>query len=51
MAIKDLGRWESLEMLQRYTRSVCYLPRQPKVLQSAAVLNRASENYARNERG
>ena len=21
MAIKDLGRWESLEMVQRYTRS------------------------------
>ena len=22
MTIKDLGRWESLEMVQRYTRSV-----------------------------
>ena len=23
MTIKDLGRWESLEMVQRYSRSVC----------------------------
>jgi len=22
MTVKDLGRWESLEMVQRYTRSV-----------------------------
>jgi hypothetical protein len=24
MTIKDLGRWESLEMVQRYTRSVTF---------------------------
>jgi len=24
MTIKDLGRWESLEMVQRYTRSVAF---------------------------
>ncbi len=24
MTIKDLGRWESLEMVQRYTRSVSF---------------------------
>jgi len=24
MAIEDLGRWESLEMVQRYTRSVTF---------------------------
>ena len=24
LAIKDLGRWESLEMVQRYTRSVTF---------------------------
>ena len=24
MTIKDLGRWESLEMVQRYTRSITF---------------------------
>ena len=24
MTIKDLGRWESLEMVQRYTRSISF---------------------------
>jgi hypothetical protein len=24
MTIKELGRWESLEMVQRYTRSVAF---------------------------
>ena len=24
MTIKDLGRWESLEMIQRYTRSITF---------------------------
>ena len=24
MTIKDLGRWESIEMVQRYTRSITF---------------------------
>jgi hypothetical protein len=24
MTIKDLGRWESLEMVQRYTRTITF---------------------------
>jgi len=31
MTIKDLGRWESLEMVQRYTRSVSFLYARHKV--------------------